>query len=78
MRWENLLADVDNGTLCNSAGGCTLSVTNSTFKSNKGDLAGAVSVDARQSAVTIAASTFHDNLALVCNVQSAGLPDQTQ
>ena len=59
--WENLQGEIDDGTLCNSAGGCTLSVTNSTFSSNEGHWAGAVYLDAKQAAMTIAASTFQNN-----------------
>lgn len=78
VRWENLQGEIDDGTLCNSAGGCTLSVTNSTFSSNEGYWAGAVYVDARQLAMTIVVTTFQNNSGVVCTLQIAGLPGQTQ
>lgn len=68
VRWMNLQAHIDDDTLCNSAGGCTLGVINSTFDQNLGHWAGAVYVDARQSAISIATSTFTNNSALVRNL----------
>ena len=66
MGWYNQAA-VSNGTLCNIAGGCTLNVRNSTFDGNRGYWASALYIDARQSAVNLAASTFTHNMAQVCN-----------
>ena len=65
VRWQNGQADIDEGVLCNSAGVCSLNVINSTFDGNRGQWAGAVYVDAKQSAIIIAACTFKDNVALV-------------
>ena len=78
MGWDNLQADISDGTLCNIVGGCSLDVRNSTFDGNRGHWASAVFVDARQSTVTVAASTFKNNVAQVRNPINLGLLGKCQ